>query len=102
MERFVAMCVVFHQTRKRVQEFFPRISFGYLGYSMDRTHSILRIATSYCLFRQWCLPKCCSDDCFEQVSLPAAPIARAQGRSHNNEWLVSLSKKQISLGQCIG
>eukprot|EP00985_Skeletonema_marinoi_P028846 scaffold26129_cov108-Skeletonema_marinoi.AAC.1 len=30
----------------RVQNFFPNISFGYLGYRMDRTHSIMRIATT--------------------------------------------------------
>lgn len=30
----------------RVQSFFPRISFGLLGYRMDRTHSIMRIATT--------------------------------------------------------
>jgi len=30
----------------RVQQFFPNISFGYLGYRMDRTHSIMRIATT--------------------------------------------------------
>mmetsp|Transcript_8660 Transcript_8660/g.12257 ORF Transcript_8660/g.12257 Transcript_8660/m.12257 type:complete len:310 (+) Transcript_8660:70-999(+) len=46
LQRFVAMTVLFHQMGKRVQEFFPRISFGYLGYRMDRTHSIMRIATT--------------------------------------------------------
>lgn len=30
----------------RVQSFFPKISFGLLGYRMDRTHSIMRIATT--------------------------------------------------------
>lgn len=30
----------------RVQSFFPKISFGFLGYRMDRTHSIMRIATT--------------------------------------------------------
>lgn len=30
----------------RVQTFFPKISFGLLGYRMDRTHSIMRIATT--------------------------------------------------------
>ena len=39
MQRFVAMCVMFHQMGHRVQTFFPRISFGYWGYRMDRTHS---------------------------------------------------------------
>jgi len=46
MERFVAMTVMFHQMGRRVQSFFPRISFGLLGYRMDRTHSIMRIATT--------------------------------------------------------
>ena len=30
----------------RVQQFFPKISFGMWGYRMDRTHSIMRIATT--------------------------------------------------------
>lgn len=30
----------------RVQTFFPKISLGLLGYRMDRTHSIMRIATT--------------------------------------------------------
>lgn len=46
MQRFVAMTVMFHQMGHRVQSFFPKISFGYLGYRMDRTHSIMRIATT--------------------------------------------------------
>ena len=46
LQRFVAMTVMFHQMGKRVQEFFPKISFGLLGYRMDRTHSIMRIATT--------------------------------------------------------
>jgi len=46
MQRFVAMTVMFHEMGMRVQNFFPRISFGYLGYRMDRTHSIMRIATT--------------------------------------------------------
>lgn len=29
-----------------MQSFFPKISFGLLGYRMDRTHSIMRIATT--------------------------------------------------------
>lgn len=40
MQRFVAMTVMFHQMGKRVQTFFPKISFGYWGYRMDRTHSV--------------------------------------------------------------
>jgi hypothetical protein len=46
MQRFVAMTVMFHQMGSRVQNFFPNISFGLLGYRMDRTHSIMRIATT--------------------------------------------------------
>jgi hypothetical protein len=46
LQRFVAMTVMFHQMGKRVQEFFARISFGVLGYRMDRTQSIMRIATT--------------------------------------------------------
>jgi hypothetical protein len=46
LQRFVAMTVIFHQMGKRVQEFFAKISFGLLGYRMDRTHSIMRIATT--------------------------------------------------------
>ena len=46
MQRFVAMTVMFHQMGMRVQSFFPKISFGLLGYNMDRTHSIMRIATT--------------------------------------------------------
>lgn len=46
MQRFVAMTVMFREMGMRVQRFFPRLSFGYLGYNMDRTHSIMRIATT--------------------------------------------------------
>ncbi len=46
MQRFVAMTVMFHQMGMRVQTFFPKISMGFLGYRMDRTHSIMRIATT--------------------------------------------------------
>jgi plasmid maintenance system killer protein len=31
---------------KRVENFFDKISFGLLTYRMDRTHSIMRIATT--------------------------------------------------------
>jgi hypothetical protein len=46
LQRFVAMTVMFHQIGYRVQSFFPKVSFGMLGYRMDRTHSIMRIATT--------------------------------------------------------
>ena len=46
MQRFVAMTVLFHQMGARVQNFFVNISLGLLGYRMDRSHSIMRIATT--------------------------------------------------------
>ena len=46
MQRFVAMTVLFHQMGFRVSNFFAKISFGLLGYRMDRSHSIMRIATT--------------------------------------------------------
>jgi len=46
MQRFVAMTIMFHQMGMRVQSFFHKISFSYWGYRMDRTHSIMRIATT--------------------------------------------------------
>ena len=46
MQRFIAMCVFFHHISKRVERFFAKISFGWWAYRMDRTHSIVRIATT--------------------------------------------------------
>eukprot|EP00854_Cymbomonas_tetramitiformis_P005905 gene5905-7107_t len=46
LQRLVAFMVMFHETGKRVQDFWPSVSFGMLGYDMDRTHSIMRIATT--------------------------------------------------------
>lgn len=46
LQRFVSLCVMFHQTGKRVQDFFPKYSLGLFGYKMERTHSIMRIATT--------------------------------------------------------
>lgn len=46
LQRFVAMTVMFHQMGTRVSDFFSNISFGFLGYRVDRTHSIMRIATT--------------------------------------------------------
>ena len=43
LQRFVSMSVMFHQMGVRVQNFFSRL---FLGYRMDRTHSIMRIATT--------------------------------------------------------
>ena len=46
VQRFVAMTVMFHQMGMRVESFFRKILFGLLGYRMDRTHSMMRIATT--------------------------------------------------------
>mmetsp|Transcript_37064 Transcript_37064/g.91605 ORF Transcript_37064/g.91605 Transcript_37064/m.91605 type:complete len:202 (-) Transcript_37064:728-1333(-) len=46
LQRFVAMCVMFHAMGRRVADFWPAASLGVLGYRMDRTHSIMRIATT--------------------------------------------------------
>ena len=46
LQRFVAMCVMFHQMGKRVQDFISNASFGIFSYRIDRTHSILRVATT--------------------------------------------------------
>lgn len=46
LQRFVSMTVMFHQLGYRVQTFFRTISFGLWGYRMDRTHSIMRVATT--------------------------------------------------------
>ncbi len=46
LQRFVSMTVMFHQMGWRVQNFFSKWSFGLIGYRMDRTHSIMRIATT--------------------------------------------------------
>lgn len=46
LQRFISMVVVFHQMGRRVERFFAKISFGLLAYRLDRTHSIMRIATT--------------------------------------------------------
>mmetsp|Transcript_1392 Transcript_1392/g.1678 ORF Transcript_1392/g.1678 Transcript_1392/m.1678 type:complete len:177 (+) Transcript_1392:457-987(+) len=45
-QRFVAMCIMFHSLGSSVQNFFSVISFGLLGYRTDRSHSIMRIAST--------------------------------------------------------
>ena len=45
-ERQVSFMVLFHTMGKTVMDFWPRVSFGWLRYSMDRTQSIVRIATT--------------------------------------------------------
>jgi len=46
MQRFVSMCVMFHEMGRSVENFFSRLTFGLLGYRYDRTHSILRVAST--------------------------------------------------------
>ena len=46
LQRFVSMIVMFHRIGKQVENFFRKISFGYWGYRIDRTHSIVRIAST--------------------------------------------------------
>lgn len=46
MQRLVGLFVLFHAMGKEVMDFWPRVSAGLLGYDMDRTHSIMRIATT--------------------------------------------------------
>eukprot|EP00746_Dinoflagellata_sp_MGD_P157020 gnl/MRDRNA2_/MRDRNA2_86072_c0_seq2.p1 gnl/MRDRNA2_/MRDRNA2_86072_c0~~gnl/MRDRNA2_/MRDRNA2_86072_c0_seq2.p1 ORF type:complete len:1384 (+),score=218.41 gnl/MRDRNA2_/MRDRNA2_86072_c0_seq2:410-4153(+) len=46
MQRFVAFCVMFHELGLEVQDWWSVVSFGFLAYRMDRTHSIMRIATT--------------------------------------------------------
>lgn len=46
LQRFISMTVLFHQMGLRVQNFFERYSLGIFSYRMDRTHSIMRIATT--------------------------------------------------------
>ena len=46
MQRLVAFFVMFHEMGKQVQDFWPRVSGGLLGYDMSRSQSIMRIATT--------------------------------------------------------
>ena len=46
MQRLVAFLVMFHAMAKHVQDFWPKVSFGWLGYDMSRSQSIMRIATT--------------------------------------------------------
>ena len=46
MERLVSFMVMFHAMAKSVQDFWPKVSFGLLGYDMSRSQSIMRIATT--------------------------------------------------------
>ncbi|CAJ1406744.1 unnamed protein product [Effrenium voratum] len=46
LQRAVAFFVMFHEMGKTIANFWPWVSFGLLRYRMDRTHSIMRIATT--------------------------------------------------------
>ena len=46
LERAIAFFVLFHEMGARVSAFWPGVSRGLLGYRIDRTHSIMRIATT--------------------------------------------------------
>merc|ERR1712070_286797 len=46
MHRLVAFFVLFHEMGRKVQDFWPMVTFGIFGYDMSRTHSIMRIATT--------------------------------------------------------
>ena len=40
------MFVLFHAMGKAVQDFWPLVSLGLLGYDMSRSQSIMRVATT--------------------------------------------------------
>ena len=46
LERAVAFYVMFHAMGKAVADWWPRWTFGLFKYRIDRTHSIMRIATT--------------------------------------------------------
>ena len=46
LQRFVAFCVLFHALAKKVADWWPRWTLGLFKYRIDRTHSIMRIATT--------------------------------------------------------
>eukprot|EP00435_Cladocopium_sp_Y103_P032393 s5_g8.t1 len=46
LQRAVAFFVMFHEMGKCISDFWPSVSFGLLRYRMDRTHSIMRVATT--------------------------------------------------------
>lgn len=46
LQRLVSFFVMFHQMGKLVQDFWPTVSFGLLGYDMSRTQSIMRVAST--------------------------------------------------------
>ena len=46
LERFIALCVMLHSTGANVANFWSHASAGLLGYRIDQTQSIMRIATT--------------------------------------------------------
>jgi len=46
LHRLVGFFVMFHAMAKEVQDFWPTVSLGMLGYDMSRSQSIMRIATT--------------------------------------------------------
>lgn len=46
LQRLIAFFVLFHTMGKAVADFWPLVSCGLLGYSMSRTQSIMRVATT--------------------------------------------------------
>ena len=46
LQRFVSLCVMFHRMGHRVERFFATISLGLWSYRIDRTHSIMKVATT--------------------------------------------------------
>jgi hypothetical protein len=46
LQRLVGFFVMFHEMGKTVQDFWPWITCGYLGYDMSRTQSITRVMTT--------------------------------------------------------
>ena len=46
LQRLISFMIMFHAMGKSVQDFWPRVSFGLLGYSMSRSQSMLRVAST--------------------------------------------------------
>ena len=46
LQRLIAFFVLFYAMGKRVQDFWPAVSLGLLGYDMSRSQSMLRVATT--------------------------------------------------------
>lgn len=46
LQRAVAFFVIFHEMAAAIADFWSFVSFGYLGYRIDRTQSIMRVATT--------------------------------------------------------